>query len=476
MLIYDSLSETKKDFPKTKKEIRLFVCGITPYDNPHIGHARTYLAFDIIVRYLRHQGWKIKYLQNVTDIDDKIIERARERSLNWKDFEKNYEKKYHQNEKSLEIVSVNKYAKATEHIPQIIKQVQTLIEKEFAYKIDDGYYFDVSKFVDYGKLARRTIQQSEDGVSRIDDSLNKRNKADFCLWKFPQNVNDNKFKTESIGKKFVVLNTEPFWDSPFGWGRPGWHIEDTAITEYYFGPQYDIHGGAIDLKFPHHEAEIAQQESASGKKPMVKFWMHTGFLLVNGQKMSKSSGNFITIDEFLKKYDPQVLRYIILSHHYRSPIDYDQNTAEQAKSSLATIQNFVYKLSLIKKSGTISKKIENDISSAEEKFNQSMEDDFNTPKALASIFEIIGNLQDVFGLNKKEVTEISSFVVKNLQIFGIKIEKTPKIPLKIKILAKKRERARNNKQFIQSDVLRKKIIELGYWLEDTPLGYLIYKK
>ncbi len=457
MLIYDSLSEVKKNFSRTKKEIRLFVCGITPYDNPHIGHARTYLAFDIIVRYLRHQGWKINYLQNITDIDDKIIERAKEKSLNWKELERLYEKKYHQNEKELEIISVNKYARATEHIPQIIKQVQNLIKKGFAYKISDGYYFDVSKFEDYGKLARRTVQQSEDGVSRIDDNLEKKNKADFCLWKFskPQ---------------------EPFWNSPLGKGRPGWHIEDTAITEYYFGPQYDIHGGAIDLKFPHHEAEIAQQESASGKKPMVKFWMHTGFLLVNGQKMSKSSGNFITIDEFLKKYSPQVLRYIILSHHYRSPIDYDENTAEQAKSSLQTIQIFIYKLSLVKKSGPISDKIKNDIFSAKEKFDSSMEDDFNTPKALASIFEIIGNLKNVFDLNKKEAKEMSDFIVKSLKIFGIKMEKTPKIPIKIKILAEKREISRNNKQFIKSDTLRKKIIELGYWLEDTPLGYLIYKK
>ena len=223
--------------------------------------------------------------------------------------------------------------------PEIIKQVQTLIDKGYAYKIDgDGYYFDVSKFKDYGKLAKRTLEQAQDGVSRIDESVGKKNKADFCLWKFSK-------------------TNEPSWDSSLGKGRPGWHIEDTAITEKYFGPQYDIHGGAVDLKFPHHEAEIAQQEAASGKKPLVNIWMHAGFLLVDGQKMSKSLNNFITIDSFLKEYSPQVLRYLILSHHYRSPIDYTKDLVQSSKSALSAIQNFVFKLSLVKKPGEISKEI-----------------------------------------------------------------------------------------------------------------------
>jgi cysteinyl-tRNA synthetase len=458
MRIYDSLSETKKELAKTKDELRLFVCGITPYDHPHIGHARTYISFDVITKYLRSSLWNVFYLQNVTDIDDKIIDRSKKEGVGWKSLGKKYESAYHKIEKALGINSVNKYARATDHIPEIIKQVQTLLDKNYAYKIDgDGYYFDVSKFKDYGKLAKRTLEQAQDGVSRIDESVDKKNKADFCLWKFSK-------------------ADEPSWDSPLGKGRPGWHIEDTAITEKYFGPQYDIHGGAVDLKFPHHEAEIAQQEAASGKKPMVNIWMHAGFLLVGGQKMSKSLNNFITVSDFLKEYSPKTLRYTILSHHYRSPIDYSKDLADQSKTALLAIQNFVFKLSLINKPGQISKEISNALEAAQKTFSDSMNDDFNTPKALASIFGLINSLaNNVWNLNKSETAALQSFVVKTLGILGIDMEKSPKVPLKIKWLVGKRERARSNKQFIQSDTLRNRIIELGYSIEDTPLGPLVYK-
>jgi cysteinyl-tRNA synthetase len=458
MRIYDSLSETKKELAKTKDELRLFVCGITPYDHPHIGHARTYISFDVITKYLRSSLWNVFYLQNVTDIDDKIIDRSKKEGVGWKSLGKKYESAYHKIEKALGINSVNKYARATDHIPEIIKQVQTLLDKNYAYKIDgDGYYFDVSKFKDYGKLAKRTLEQAQDGVSRIDESVDKKNKADFCLWKFSK-------------------ADEPSWDSPLGKGRPGWHIEDTAITEKYFGPQYDIHGGAVDLKFPHHEAEIAQQEAASGKKPMVNIWMHAGFLLVGGQKMSKSLNNFITVSDFLKEYSPKTLRYTILSHHYRSPIDYSKDLADQSKTALLAIQNFVFKLSLIKKPGQISKEISNALEAAQKTFSDSMNDDFNTPKALASIFGLMNSLaNNVWNLNKSETAALQSFVVKTLGILGIDMEKSPKVPLKIKWLVGKRERARSNKQFIQSDTLRNRIIELGYSIEDTPLGPLVYK-
>ncbi|KKU84749.1 MAG: Cysteinyl-tRNA ligase, partial [Parcubacteria group bacterium GW2011_GWA2_47_8b] len=307
MLIHDTLSGKKEDLEKVadNKKLRLFVCGPTVYDYIHIGNARTYIVFDNLVRYLRALGVKVFYLQNITDIDNKIIRRAAEENTNAKSLAKKYEKYYHEDEKALGIKSVTKYARATAHIKQIVRQIQTLIAKGHAYKIDDGYYFDISTFPEYGKLAKRTVNQAEDSVSRIDENVNKKNKGDFALWKFKK-------------------ENEPSWKTPIGEGRPGWHIEDTAITERWFGPQYDIHGGAVDLKFPHHEAEIAQQEAASGKKPMVKVWMHSGFLVVGGEKMAKSSGNFVTVRDFLKQYPVEVLRYLVAAHHYRSPLDYSE--------------------------------------------------------------------------------------------------------------------------------------------------------
>jgi cysteinyl-tRNA synthetase len=458
MRIYDSLSETKKELVRDKKRLNLFVCGITPYDYSHIGHARTYIAFDAIVRYLRVKGWDVFYLQNVTDVDDKIIEHSKKEGTGWKKLARKFESAYHKNEKELGISSVSKYARATDHISRIISQIRVLIDKGCAYKIEgEGYYFDVSRFADYGKLSKRTAQAAEDGISRIDESVNKKNRADFCLWRFSK-------------------PGEPSWKSPFGEGRPGWHIEDTAITEKYFGPQYDVHGGAVDLKFPHHEAEIAQQESASGKKPMVKIWMHSGFLLAEGQKMSKSLGNFITINDFLKKHSPQTLRYLVLSHHYRSPIDYSESLAGQSKAALATIQNFIFKLSLTGSSGQVSKNILEKISLAKKRFDEAMEDDFNTPRALAEIFGLISSLENsIWELKNDEARAVQSLITDNLDILGIKIEKSPKIPLKIRWLARRREKARGNKQFIQADALRKEINELGYSVEDTPLGQLVQR-
>ncbi|MEK7195620.1 MAG: class I tRNA ligase family protein, partial [Patescibacteria group bacterium] len=250
--IFNTLSGKKEPLPKAPKQgLRLFVCGPTVYDYVHIGNARTFTVFDLFVRYLRGCGVKTYYLQNITDIDDKIISRAQKEGKNWKLISRKFEAVFRKNMKDLGNIFVDRYARATDFIPQIIKQVKTLIKKGCAYKIGgDGWYFDLKKFPEYGKLAHRTIEQAEDATSRIDSSGKKRNKGDFCLWKFSK-------------------PGEPSWKTDLGDGRPGWHIEDTAITESFFGPQYEMHGGGVDLRFPHHEAEIAQQESASGKKPFV---------------------------------------------------------------------------------------------------------------------------------------------------------------------------------------------------------------
>lgn len=457
MLIYNTLSEKKEDLDKIlggRKKVRMFVCGPTVYDLIHIGNGRTYVAFDNIVRYLRHSGYKVFYLQNITDIDDKIIRRANEKNLNWKTFAKTYERAYFEDEKRLGIASVTKYAPASKYIKEITKQVQKLIEKGHAYKIDgDGYYFDIKTFPEYGKLSKRTAAQAEDSVSRIDEGVNKRNRGDFALWKFSK-------------------TGEPAWNSPLGKGRPGWHIEDTAITERHFGPQYDLHGAAADLMFPHHEAEIAQQESASGKKPFVKIWMHSGFLNINQTKMSKSYGGFITVRDFLGKHSPAVFRYLVAAHHYRMPLNYSDDLTEQAKTTVDRLTQFACKLNKARGNAVPV----NILDGYAQKFRAAMDDDFNSPEALAAIFTMINELSPrVWNLRKKEARAVAKWMLAKLELFGIRLQ-SPKIPLKIRQLAKKRDLYRSNKQFVQSDDLRKEIEALGYTIEDTPSGPFLWLK
>jgi len=477
--IFDSLSGIKQEIPNSRP-IRLFVCGPTVYDSPHIGHARTYVSFDTFNRYLKSQQIKTSYLQNITDVDNRIIDRAKEQNISPIKLAEKFEKEYHNAENLLKISDI-KYARATKHIPQIVKQIKTLIQKKHAYKIEnDGYYFDVSTFPEYGKLSKRTALQAEDATSRIDESANKRNRADFVLWKFPDNKNivEPKNLLVKLLKKitFKIIDGEPLWHTSLGWGRPGWHIEDTAITEHYFGPQYDIHGGAIELKFPHHEAEITQQESASGKKPLVKIWMHTGVLFVDGKKMSKSLKNFIKIDDFIKKYSSETLRLLINLHHYRSPINYTEESAVQANNTLKRINKIISYFSFIKNNGPVSDEIKKLVKNTLFNFQEAMNDDFNTPKALASIFEMINIIEPkIWKLNQKEALFLKKFLIEKMDIFlGINL-KSSKIPSNIAKLASERELCRINKQFAQSDLLRKKIEEVGYTIEDTPIGPFVTK-
>ena len=452
MRVFNSLSGKKEELLAPKnRTLKLFVCGPTVYDYPHIGNARTFLFFDIFAKYLKSQGLKLTYLQNITDIDDKIILRAKEDSVGWNLISQEFEKAYLENMRSLGIDSVDMYAKATDHIAEIVSQVKTLISKGNAYLIeDDGYYFDLKTFPEYGKLSRRTVEQAEDAVTRIDTSDKKRNRGDFSLWKFS-------------------LEDEPGWDTELGFGRPGWHIEDTAITEHFFGPQYDIHGGALDLKFPHHEAEIAQQESASGFKPFVKYWMHAGFLTVDGQKMSKSLGNFVTICEFLKENPPELFRMMVFMHHYRSPLDYTKELIATAKKNLSDIGAFAKKLEL-------SNGEDNGVYAAEfkAKFEEAMNDDLNTPNALAAVFETMNVVAPkIYSLSKKSAKSLKAALIATFASVGINLP-SPRIPIKIRLLARKRDKYRSSKQFIQSDALRTRVHALGYTIEDTPRGPFIW--
>ena len=461
--IYSTLSRKKeilKPFDKAqgKKLIKLFVCGITPYDFAHLGHARTYLVFDAFVKYLRSKGLDVFYLQNVTDVDDKIIKRARELGKSWKEVSKTFEKEYLKDMKALGINSVTKYARATEHIKEIISQVKRLLKNGYAYEIQgDGIYYDVKKFKEYGKLSRRTVQQAEDGISRIDESVRKRNKGDFALWKF----------------------ASPSWPSPWGPGRPGWHIEDTAITEKYFGPQYDIHGGGRDLMFPHHEAETAQMEAISGKKLLARFWMHSGFLTIGGEKMSKSLGNFIAIQDFLKNHSPRVLRLLFLKTHYRSPIDYSEKLILQTKQELERIDEFVGKLhetrSMKRETKKRFKLQASRFTLHASYFMKALEDDFNTPKAIAVVFDLIRKVNPLLSrnaLSRKETKEILAFLHEMDKIFGFIFakQKISAVPNEIKKLLVQREQYREQKLWNKADELRKKLLAKGWLIEDTPSG------
>jgi len=457
MIVYNTLSRRKEIFkPREGNRVKLFVCGPTVYDNSHIGHARTYISFDVIARYLKYRGYSVFYLQNITDIDDKIINRAIETGEDPLHLARKFEEKYIQDMKSLAVENVNLYARATEHIPEIIKQIETLLEKGFAYETDSGVYFDESRYPDFGKLSNRKIEDLN--VHRIKPDTNKRNPGDFALWK----------------KK----NEKPYWDSPWGPGRPGWHIEDTAITEEYFGPQYDIHGGGLDLIFPHHEAEIAQMESASGKKPMVRYWMHTGFLNVLGEKMSKSLGNFITIKDLLQEYPPDVFRFFVLSTHYRSPIDFSQEILEQSRNGLKRIYKLTETINDLLKSDipeTSKMDIQHDqlLHETRESFLEAMDNDFNTPFALSSLFDFIRDINreiNELNVSKNTLINIKEFITEIGNILGFEFvlnkshgDATDEL---VNILIDVREKLRDKKDYELSDEIRSKLNDLNIVIED----------
>jgi cysteinyl-tRNA synthetase len=481
MKIHNTLTGKKDEIVKPEGgQIRLFVCGPTVYDYLHIGNGRTYVVFDAFARWLRHINLPVFYLQNITNVDDKIIIRAKAENKNPIRLADSFYDAYMEDMKTLSVESVDKYAPATDFIPDIVKQVKTLRGKGFAYEIEgDGIYFDISKFPDYGKLSGRTVAQAEDGVSRIDESVTKRNRGDFCLWKFPKTAIPKTFFGRF--RKFIITpDGEPAWHTGLGWGRPGWHIEDTAISERYFGPQYDIHGAAEDLKFPHHEAEIAQQESASGKKPFVKIWMHAGFLTINGRKMSKSLGNFTKIRDALKDFSPEILRWFFLSAHYRTPMDYSPESVSQIQTIYGRTRIFIEKLE--RAAATKSKKdsanpgVAEAIRKASDEFDGALNDDFNTPLALASLLDLGSKFQErIWELAPTDAAEIKKFLEKGFGILGIAFKKEI-IPQNVRKLAEERELYRSRKQFVQSDGLREKIRVLGYSLEDTPDGPFIFKE
>ncbi len=452
LVIYDTLSRKKKVFKPLGKVVKMFVCGPTVYDYAHIGHARSYINFDIVARYLRWKGQKLNYLQNITDIDDKIIKRANENKETPEKLAKRFENTYYEDMRALNVVSVDKYARASNSIKEIINQIQRLIKKGFAYQIDDGIYFNISKFKDYGKLSRQKPEQLKE--HRIEPNQQKKNPGDFSLWKRHK-------------------EGEPFWPSPFGAGRPGWHIEDTAITEKFFGPQYDIHGGGIDLIFPHHECEIAQIESVSGKKPLVNYWMHNEFLLVNGEKMSKSLGNFVTIRDALKNNKPQALRLFFAATHYRQPINYSEENLRNTNAVYDKFTDFVLKLQNVKaKTGAGIDKL---ITTTKKEFEGAMDNDFNIALALKAVFDFISEINKLIDANKLSSAATKKVYKQMLDfdsVLGLNLKevKEEKLPTEFMKLIKEREAARKNKDWKTSDRLRTDLKAKGILLEDLQDG------
>jgi len=458
MKIYNTLTRKKEEFKPIKKgKVGLYVCGPTVYDEPHIGHARSAYVFDVITRYLRYRGFRVKFVRNITDIDDKIIARARGERTEGEPIDKaaakitkKYLKRYEEDMAFLGIEKPDKEPRATETIPDMIKFINILIKKGFAYEKSGNVYFSVRKFKPYGRLSGQSLDEMEEGA-RVSVDKEKRDPLDFALWK-------------------TAKEDEPAYKSPWGPGRPGWHIECSVMSTKFLGKDFLIHGGGLDLVFPHHENEIAQTE-ASGKKSAC-FWMHNGLLTINGQKMSKSLGNFISIREFSKS--PDLLKLLFLSSHYRHPVDYTDEKIQEMAKAKERIVIFLEKLKTKNAKGKTKTKNAKLID-LKNQFIKAMDDDFNTPKALSVIFDLVSMGNTCFDKGeKKSALEIKKAVKDFCSLLGLSL-KRPRIAdenfkKRIEELIEDRNAARSNKDFKKADEIRSRLLKQNIILEDTKEG------
>jgi cysteinyl-tRNA synthetase len=431
----------------------MFVCGPTVYDVSHIGHGKSYVAYDIIARYLRKRGYSVFFVLNITDIDDKIINRAKETKEDPLRLSERYAQAFYKDMKDLHVNSINLYAKASDFIPEIISQIKGLVEKGIGYKIAGGVYYDISKFPEYGKLSRQNLEQLT--VHRVDPDHEKRNPGDFVLW-----------KNQKPG--------EIAWESPWGRGRPGWHIEDTAITLTYFGATYDLHGGGTELIFPHHEAEIAQAEGLTGKKPLAKYWAHTGLLSIKGQEMHKSLGNFVPIQEAIQKVGVEALRVLYASTHYRSPLDYTEETLVQAASLARRFRRAFDQLQLATGNKSESKAeistVKVQVDDARTEFFTAMDDDFNTPRALAAYIRIVGIAEEHVKSPSTESVAMLLEAMKELSsILGLleteAVQRREFLDL-VNMLTVLRNELRAKREYVLSDRIRDQMQKAGVTVED----------
>lgn len=456
--LYNSLTRQKEEFkPIQPGKIGMYVCGITIYDLCHIGHGRTFVSFDMIVRYLRYSGYEVNFQRNITDVDDKIIKRAAENNESCESLTERLIGEMHRDFDALNMKRPDFEPRATLHMPEIIDMVEKLIEKEHAYVSDNGdVLFSVSSFPEYGRLSGQNIEQLQAG-SRVEVEETKRDPMDFVLWKMSK-------------------PGEPTWESPWGPGRPGWHIECSAMNGKHLGQHFDIHGGGSDLQFPHHENEIAQSCCAHDTA-YVNYWMHTGMVMIDKEKMSKSLNNFFTIRDVLKHYDAETIRYFLLSGHYRSQLNYSEDNLKQAKSALERLYTSLKGLDL-----TV------DAAGAEEfvaKFNAAMDDDFNTPEAYSVLFEMVREINRVkngdiaaasaLGVKLKELAEVLGLLKLDVDTF-FKGEGSEDEVAQIEALIVERNRARVEKDWPAADVARDGLNALGVILEDGPGGTTWRKK
>jgi len=452
--VYNTLSRHLDDFePIHPGRVNMFVCGPTVYDVSHIGHGKSYVAYDIIARYLRKRGYSVFFILNITDIDDKIINRAKETKEDPLKLSERYAQAFYKDMKDLHVNSINLYAKASDFIPEIISQIKELVDKGIGYKIAGGVYYDISKFPEYGKLSRQNLEQLT--VHRVDPNPEKRNPGDFVLW-----------KNQKPG--------EIAWDSPWGKGRPGWHIEDTAITLTYFGATYDLHGGGTELIFPHHEAEIAQAEGLTGKKPLAKYWAHTGLLSIKGQEMHKSLGNFVPIQEAIQKVGVEALRVLYASTHYRSPLDYTEETLVQAASLARRFRRAFEQLQLATGNKSESKNenstVKVQVDEARTEFFTAMDDDFNTPRALAAYIRIVGIAEEHGKSASTESVAMLLEAMKELSsILGLleteAVQRREFLDLVI-LLTVLRNELRAKREYVLSDRIRDQMQRAGVTVED----------
>ena len=454
--IHDTLTNSKNELEINKK-IRIYLCGVTVYDDSHIGHARTIIIFDTLRRFLESKKIHVELIQNFTDVDDKIIKRANDENVESGIISDRFIKNYFDDFSRLNIKNATQYPKATEHIPDMINLIQNLIEKEFAYVAKNGVYFKVAKFTEYGKLSKKKTEDLESGA-RIEIDESKDSPLDFALWKFSETI--------------------PFWDSPWGKGRPGWHIECSAMSIKYLGENFDIHGGGRDLIFPHHENEIAQSESFTGKQ-FAKTWMHAGMITINGEKMSKSLGNIKSVNHVLTNWGPNVIRLFCMSGHYSKPIDYTEDLLKENLVKWRQVETCYYELILGDGSGDV-KTVKEMIEAHEQKFDDAMSDDFNTSLALTVFFDMIKELNALASEEKisKQISDIAIPILDRLlNILGLKITKvTDEEKASIIELIKNRDEMRTKKQFDEADEIRDKILSLGITLIDHKSKTLWMKK
>lgn len=474
--VFNTMSGKLEEFkPLRKNRVGIYVCGPTVYDWAHLGHARTYLAFDVIVRWLEFKGFSVFYVQNITDVghltedtaEDKIVKRAREERIEPMQLVEVYMREYFRDLDSLGVKRPDISPRATGHLIEMIEAIQSLIKKGYAYEVNGNVFFDVSKFNDYGKLSKIKPEAMLAG-SRFEVHPDKRNPKDFALWK--------------RADKDALLK----WWSPWGHGFPGWHIECAIMGLKYLGSQFDIHGGARDLIFPHHDNEVAQCEALTGKKPFVKYWLHTGFLTINGEKMAKSLGNYITVREALKKYDAEAIRLFVLSTHYRSEIDFTDKKLRGAEASLGRLYNTLDGLeeamerSVKRELTEVEKEFEKKVEKLKAELVEAMDEDFNTPRALAALFHLSREINRFLGEQKQVSTGLLKRVYEGFAELGkvlglFQKERAKKVSEKlvndlVNLLVELRENLRRKGDFELSDEVRAKLRELGVVVEDTSEG------